>query len=179
MIGPPIRQHRQVDAFRAGGQQQVFALDTLAVDVDGLAVHHLGPPVDDLHLVFLQQRGNPAGQAVDDGVFPSHAFADVQGRHIHFDAQLGALAVVYGLLELFGHVDQGLGRDAADIQAGAAQRLAFHEDGRDAQLAGADRRHVAARAAADDQQGGVQCLSHALTPGTGWRVVRAGREWPG
>jgi hypothetical protein len=30
----------------------------------------------------------------------------------------------------------------------------------DAQLAGADGRHIAARAAADDQQGGVQCLHH-------------------
>ena len=33
----------------------------------------------------------------------------------------------------------------------SAQRLAFHEDGRDAQLAGADRRDIAAGAGTDDQ----------------------------
>lgn len=85
---PANRQHRQVDAFRAGGQQQVFALDTLVADVDGFAVDYLGPAVNHVHFVLFQQRGNAGGQAVDDAIFPFHAFADVQGRYIHFDAQL-------------------------------------------------------------------------------------------
>ncbi len=161
---PADGQHRQVDAFRTGGQQQVLALDAGigAFDFHGLAVDDPGPALNHLDLVFLQQRGDPGGQAVDDAVLPFHALADVQGWRRHFDAQGRALAVVAGLVELLGDMDQRLGRDAADVQAGAAQGLAFHQNGGDAQLAGADGRHVTARAAADDQQLGIESLLHVL-----------------
>ena len=157
----------------------MLALDALVAHLNRLAVDDLGPAMDHLHLVFFQQCGDAGGQAVNDAVFPFHALADVQSRYIHLNAQLRALAMVHGLLELLGHMDQRLGGNAANVQAGAAQCLAFHQNGGDAQLACANRRDITAGAAADNQQRGVQCLSHALTPGTGWRVVRAGREWPG
>ena len=149
------RQHRQFNAAGAGGQQQVFALDTLAIDLDLLAVEQLGPAMHNLDSVFFQQGGDPGGQAVDDAVLPGHALADVQARRSHADAQRRGFGVAGGLVVLLGHVDQCLGRDAADVQASAAQRLALDQHRGYAQLPGADGRDIAARAAADDQQGGL------------------------
>ena len=51
-------------------------------------------------------------------------------------------------------VDERLGGDAADVQAGATRLRAFGQHGGNAQLPGADGRHIAAGAAADDQQFG-------------------------
>ena len=57
------------------------------------------------------------------------------------------------LIEKFRRVQHRLGRDAADIEAGAAQRLAaFHAGGLQPQLRRADRRDIAAGAGADDDQ---------------------------
>ena len=71
-----------------------------------------------------------------------------------------------GVLEGVGGVDQRLRRDAADIEAGAAQpafAAALLDQHRvEAELAGADRRDVAAGAAADDQHLGSD-VGH-LTP---------------
>ncbi|MNI17258.1 hypothetical protein D3C73_706230 [compost metagenome] len=118
--------------------------------------------MNDLDLVLFQQRGNAGGQAIDDAVFPFDALGDVEGRRRNADAQGRKLMVLLRLMKLLSDVNQCLGRNAADVQAGAAQGLAFHQDGRNAQLASTDRRHITARAAADDQQRGVQSLHDAL-----------------
>jgi hypothetical protein len=90
---------------------------------DRLAVEDAGPAAHHLHAVLLQQRADAAGQALDDAVLP--------GRPCDSMSMLGAAArmpsgetlarVVAGLVEFLGRVDQRLGRDAADVQAGAAQ----------------------------------------------------------
>ena len=61
-------------------------------------------------------------------------------------------------------VQQHLGGNAADVQAGAAQVWIFlHHDGLQSQLTGANGRHVSARPAPDDR---YVVLSHtALLPG--------------
>ncbi|MNG13598.1 hypothetical protein D3C84_972860 [compost metagenome] len=118
--------------------------------------------MNDLDLVLFQQRGNAGGQAIDNAVLPLNALGDVEGRRRNADAQGRKLMVLLRLMKLLSDVNQCLGRNAADVQAGAAQGLAFHQDGRDAQLAGTDRRHITAGAAADDQQRGVQSLHGAL-----------------
>src|SRR3546814_16440637 len=65
--------------------------------------------------------------------------------------QLGERAIRGFLIEFRG-VQHRLGRDAADIEAGAAQRLpAFGAGGLEAKLRGADRRDIAARTGADHQ----------------------------
>ena len=50
-----------------------------------------------------------------------------------------------------GGVDQRLRGNAADIEAGSADAAGFDEDRVKAKLAQADRRDIAAGAAADDQ----------------------------
>ena len=60
-----------------------------------------------------------------------------------------------------GGVQQRLGGDAADIEAGAAVRLALlHDGGLQAELRGADGAHIAAGAGADDDE----IVGHELPP---------------
>ena len=61
--------------------------------------------------------------------------------------------VVAGLLEQVRGLQQRLGRDAADVEAGAAQRRVLLDDRHlQAELGGADRRHIAAGAGADHDE---------------------------
>ena len=73
-------------------------------------------------------------------------------------------------LEFVGRVDQRLGRDAADVEASAAQRLAFDQNRRDAELPGADRCHITAGAAADHEQRS-RYIFHALLHEQGGRAL--------
>ena len=90
-----------------------------------------------------------------------------------------------GLLEQLGGVQQRLGRDAADVEAGAAQRLAaLDAGGLQPQLGGADRRHIAAGTGADHDQVEVSlCHFISFVPrrrpgpscgGRGWTPAFAG-----
>jgi hypothetical protein len=63
------------------------------------------------------------------------------------DAQRAAAGRLLHRLELAGGVDEGLGRDAAHVQAGAPQLARVHDDGVEPQLAAADGAGVAAGAA--------------------------------
>ena len=66
-------------------------------------------------------------------------------------------------LEQLGGVEQRLGRDAADVEAGAAERLAaFGAGGLEAELRGADRGDIAAGAGADHQD--VEIVIRPFTP---------------
>ena len=93
-------------------------------------------------------------------------------HRLHVDLRVvGADAVVLEavrqVVELARGIEQRLGRDAADVEAGAAQRgLAVLADegidagGLQAELRRADRRHVAGGAAADDDD--VELLAHRV-----------------
>ena len=66
---------------------------------------------------------------------------------------LGLEAEGFGVVEVvvdLGRAQQRLGRDAAPVQADAAQMLALDDGRLQAELGRADRRHIAARTAADD-----------------------------
>jgi hypothetical protein len=126
MIGPPIGSIGRLTLFEPVASTRCSHWMRVA-DLDGLAVDDFGPAVDDLDLVLFQQRGDAGGQAIDDAVLPLDALADVEGRRRNADAQCRMLVVVLRLVKLLGHMDQRLGRNAADVQAGAAQRLAFDQ----------------------------------------------------
>ncbi len=62
-------------------------------------------------------------------------------------------AGIHEVLPQVGRVEQRLGRDAADVQAGAAKlRIFFNNRGLQAVLAGANRRGVATRATPNHNQ---------------------------
>src|SRR5204862_3611038 len=72
-----------------------------------------------------------------------------------------------------GVLEQRLGRNTAPNQAGAAERLLLLDHRHfEAELCGANRRHVAAGAGADDDD--VVFVSHFLSEDSGTKVVAAG-----
>ena len=76
-----------------------------------------------------------------------------------------AIAPSRGSLEIFGGVKHRLGRDAADVEAGAAERLAaLRAGGLQPELRGADRGDIAAGAGADHQDVEI-VISHCLLSG--------------
>ena len=102
----------------------------------------------DLHLALLGQRLEAAGEAPDDAVLELADLVDVDLRRLEGDARLAQLG---RLGHDLGDVQQRLGRDAADVQADAAELLAAVDQGDgQAEVGGAERRRVAARAAAED-----------------------------
>ena len=64
---------------------------------------------------------------------------------------------VLHVMEDFGRAQQRLGRDAAPVRADAAEEIALHDRGLEAELRGADRGDIAAGPGADDDdvEGGV------------------------
>jgi hypothetical protein len=100
-------------------------------------------------LVLLQQMGDAARQLSGDVAAALHHLLQIEA-HI-----LGAEAVGVGMAQQMadlGGAQQGLGRDAAPIEADAAEMLALHHGRLQAELGGADGRDIAAGAAADDDQ---------------------------
>ena len=56
------------------------------------------------------------------------------------------------IVEAVGCIEQGLGGDAADVEAGAAEEFALDAGDLQAELGGADGGGVSARAGADDDE---------------------------
>ncbi len=126
-------------------------------------------PVD---LVLLEQERDAVDVGGDRVVLVLH-----HGGHVELAARAtftpsGGHAVA-GLLEHLGGVEQRLGRDAADVEAGAAERLALLDDGDfHAELRRADRADIAAGPGADDDE----IVGHVDEPAfdkeeTDWRSI--------
>ena len=78
-------------------------------------------------------------------------------------------------VENFRRAQQRLGRDAAPVQANAAEIIAFDDRGLESELGGADGGDIAARSGADDDDVEIG-LSHsnlARRPGTNVTIARA------
>ena len=151
------RQERQLDRRRAGGDHDGLGADRLhaglGLHLDRLAVAKRRPAMHGLHPGLLEQAGDAVGQPPDDGVLPGDGALEVERGIGERDAERRlAGRHVDDLLELVGGVDQRLGRDAADGEAGAAGLLRLDDHGVDAELAGADGADIAARTGADDEQ---------------------------
>ena len=85
------------------------------------------------------------------------------------DLHADVLALILDVLHQLGAVEQALGGDAADIQAGAAQMLFFDQGDLSAQLGRPDGGYVAAGAAADDNDLHSSFSSQARII-SGWRM---------
>jgi len=111
------------------------------------------------HLVLLEERLDPLGERRDDVVLPLHQRGQIEGHAAHADAVGGEF--VGRLLVLVARLEQGLGGNAADPQAGAAElRLPLDDRRREPPLGRPDRRHVAPRTAADHHHV-MRCCSHS------------------
>ena len=94
-------------------------------------------PLEGVDLVLLEQEGDAGGVRLHHAVLVAHHGREVELRRADLDAE--ALESVAGQLEHLGDVQQRLGRDAADVQAGAAEGRHLLDDRHlEAELGGLD-----------------------------------------
>ena len=113
------------------------------------------PAADDAHLVLAQEELHALVQLAD------HLVAAPPGdRIVEVDVAGGdpELVRVPQLVEQRGALEECLGRDAAAVQARAADLVLLDEDHAESQLGRADRRRVAAHAAPEN--GDVKTFGH-------------------
>ena len=79
--------------------------------------------LDPVDLVLLEQEGDAVDVGGDGVVLVLHHRGQIELRRRDDDAERAE--IVRGLLEHLRRVEQRLGGDAADVEAGAAQRLAL------------------------------------------------------
>ena len=155
---------RQRTRYGTGRHDDVFGFDNgffaFVIDFDlvGIAVFSGKRSRTEQagYFVFLEQEFHAAGELGYDGVFARNHFRRVKFDVADADAVFGEI-MLRGV-EMFAGLQQGFGRNAADVQAGAAQRgrIACFVDARidtggfETQLGGADGGNVSAGACADD-----------------------------
>ena len=111
-----------------GGNEDVLAthglLTTLQqVDLDGVGVDEGASTLDVVDAVLLQQELNTLGQTIDGRVLGLHHLGQVQLHIADLDTAL--LGVVEDLVVEMRVVEEGLGRDTADVQASTAELAAL------------------------------------------------------
>src|SRR5215208_197860 len=159
-----IRRHDallvDIDAFEprhvgAGGDDDAPGLQGLraaiALHLDLAGRDNAAGAMHGIDLVLLEQELDPFDVALDAGILEFHHGIEIELRGLQLDAH--PAETVTGLFEQLGGMQQGLRRDTADIETGAAVGCAlFHHRGFQAQLRRPNGAHIAARAGADDDE---------------------------
>ena len=145
---------RERSRVGAGREDDIGARVLLAVHLDGVRGDEAPGALDIRDVAALHQTlkalVEPADDAIAVLVHLDHVDAVQRGVH----AEVGALTGAVGDL---CRVEQCLGRDAAAVQAGAAELVLVDEDDGHAKLARAERAGVAAAAATEDDE---VCTGH-------------------
>ena len=141
---------RQRGDAGTGGDHHVLGGVILARDGHGMGVLEGAITLEPIDLVLLEQVLDPAGQSFD-----RIGLIGLKRGQIEFDlAQLHAITgqrATGRFFKLFRPMEQRLRRNAADVEAGTAQRFArFHASRLQAQLRRADCADIAAGTGADE-----------------------------
>src|SRR5665647_2067882 len=140
-------QPREGLGVGAGSQDDVLADQLAAGDLDGVLGHETARALDVLDALGLHQALQALVETSDDLVLVGIDTGHVDRLEGRLDAELLALA---GGVSDLGCVQQRLGRDTAEVQAGAPE-LAFLDQGDgQAQLGGTQRAGVTAAASTQD-----------------------------
>ena len=99
-------------------------------------------------LFFSEKAGNAAVQAAGDAARALHHGGGIEGHIVRRKAIV--LGVFHVVIDFRG-AQQRLGGNAAPVQANAAEVFALDDSRLEAKLGGADGRHIAAGAGADDE----------------------------
>ena len=142
----------RADIHRAGGGQDALRRirrpgAVRAGDADLTGGGDLRRALKHIHLRTLQQGEDAAPELLADAALKGEHLPHVVGESA-VDAHRRA---VCGVVVDLGGVEQGLGGDAAPIQAGAAHLPALHNGGVQPQLGGAQGGGIAPGTCADDQ----------------------------
>ena len=108
-------------------------------------------PLQPVDLVLFKEKFDSASELAHGLGFLRMHLIQIQFRSRQLDTEFLERAVMRFFVEL-GGMQHRLGRNTADIEAGAAKRLtALHTGCLQAELGSADRRDIAARASANDK----------------------------
>ena len=100
-------------------------------------------------LARLGELGDAAHELLNDRILFLYQGGEVEFEPGQLDAALSGMELRPGVV--FAEVEQRFCRDAADVEAGAAEGGAFLDEGDlETELRGAEGAHVAAGAGADD-----------------------------
>src|SRR5690606_21984496 len=119
-----------------------------------LPLLQLGGPIQHFDLVLLHQVADPG---VELGGHLARALDHLSEIERGAGDGKAVVAEMAEGLEHLAGLQQRLGRDAPPVQADAAEGVALDDGGLHAELRGADRRDVAARAGADHDDVEVRC----------------------
>src|SRR3954447_1706936 len=153
---------RHAARLRAGGDDDLLARGKRLLvafgDLHRALAGDAPRSFDPVDLVLLEQELDAAGQSLDDLVLAGLYLVHVEGNGGLPEREAPFLPVLRDL-ERVRVLEQRLGRDAAPVQARAAEDGRAFDHGRlEADLRGADGGHVAARPRADDDN--VVLVSH-------------------
>ena len=142
---------RQLDGRGAGRDDDVFGGEHFVADFDRGRRGEARGAREDGDLTALGELGDAPDELRDDVVFFLQQRGEVEFDAAEFDAVGGGVRA--GEDKLLGGMKQRFAGDAADVEASAAEGAAFVDEGDfEAELRGAKRADVAARAGADDDQ---------------------------
>ena len=142
-----MRRHRP----GAGGDDRLLEAQGLAVHLHGLGAGEAGVAQEHVHPQLAEALHRVV--VADVGADAAHAFHHRGEVHLHVVRPADAEQA--GVADLRHHArraDDALGRDAADVQAVAAQVVALDQGDLGAQAGGARRGHQPGRAGADHHQ---------------------------
>ncbi len=129
-----------------------FHRQRVRVDKPRRAVH-------DLHLALPGQRAEAIGELLHDAALPVAQLVEIDRRLAEVDAELGRLP---GLLDHARRVQQRLRRDAADVEADAAERRpALDQRDVHSEIGGAKSGRIAAGSRSDHNEIGFDGFAHA------------------
>jgi hypothetical protein len=171
------RNSRQVTRLGPRGDNHLPGLDQIVTHLElpdlaarrPLAANESTVPIEQGDLVLLEQPLDAAGQLLDDAVLAREHPGHIDRRVADADALIGK--AVAGFLEEVRGVQQRLGRNATNVQAGAAKtRLAlwisigirFTAGDIETELRGADGGNVATGTTTDNKN--VKLLGHDRFP---------------
>ena len=120
------------------------------LDLEVMRIEEAADAAHDLDLARLGHAGEAAGQLADDLLLPAAQLVEVDLRRAERDAVRRASA--FDFVHHGGDVQQRLRRNAADVEAHAAERrVALDEHRLHAEIGGAERGGVAAGAGAEHE----------------------------
>ena len=170
-----LRHERQFHRLAAGRDDGLGELDDLLATVgreylDVMRIEEAAYARQHLDLARLGHARQAAGELLDHAVLEAAQLVEVDLRRAELDAVVGQ---VPDLVHHRSGVQQRLRRDAADVQAHAAERrIALDEHGLHAEVGAAEGGRVAARPRAEHQHFAFDVGLAGVGGGTGDRHRR-------